>query len=302
MGPRRGAWLGATRTRERRPHRKTSDGRGVGSAVPGTENPMVRLSGGALPPATPTPHDHAALLDRYYRERDARDREALVQRYLPLARHLSRRYFTAGEREDLEQVASLGLLKAIDRYDPTRGIAFTSFAVPTILGELKRYFRDFGWSVRVPRSLQELAAKVDGATSRCSPDPAVRPPSRNSRAASTPTPRASWRPASSRRHITPPHSTWPLADDSDATLIDTLATDDDGYQSAEDTADLDRLLAALPGPRTHHPSPAVPRRHDPAGDLPARRPLADARLTAHQRRDRRAQPARVRRPARDGAR
>src|SRR5215216_571981 len=105
-------------------------------------------------------YDDGALLERYHAHRDARDREALVERYLPLARHLSRRYRMGGEAEDLEQVASIGLLKAIDRYDPGRGIAFTSYAVPTILGELKRYFRDLGWMVRVPRALQELGQKV----------------------------------------------------------------------------------------------------------------------------------------------
>jgi RNA polymerase sigma-B factor len=218
----------------------------VGSAVPGTENPMVRLSGGALPPATPTPHDDAALLDRYHRERDARDREALVQRYLPLARHLSRRYYNAGEREDLEQVASLGLLKAIDRYDPTRGIAFTSFAVPTILGELKRYFRDLGWSVRVPRSLKELAAKVDGATEQMLIE-SGRPPTVEELARRLDTDAESILEA--RQLATAHHATSldvPLADDSDATLIDTIASDDDGYQYVEDSADLDRLLAALP--------------------------------------------------------
>jgi RNA polymerase sigma-B factor len=102
------------------------------------------------------------LLVRYHRHDDPAAREQLVERFLPLARQLARRYQRGGEQlDDLIQVASLGLLKAIDRFDPARETAFSSFAVPTILGELKRHFRDKGWSVRVPRDLQELAVKVD---------------------------------------------------------------------------------------------------------------------------------------------
>src|SRR6478752_6027779 len=104
------------------------------------------------------------LFERYHQEHDPADREALLERFLPLARHLARRYMSGGaDPDDLTQVASLALLKAIDRFDPTRGLAFTSFAVPTIVGEIKRHFRDYGWSVRVPRALKELAAQVDGA-------------------------------------------------------------------------------------------------------------------------------------------
>src|SRR5829696_6275551 len=102
------------------------------------------------------------LLVRYHAQGDPAAREQLVERFLPLARQLARRYQRGGEQlDDLVQVASLGLLKAIDRFDPGRDTAFSSFAVPTILGELKRHFRDKGWSVRVPRDLQELAVKVD---------------------------------------------------------------------------------------------------------------------------------------------
>ncbi len=102
-----------------------------------------------------------ALLERAHRG-DQAAREQLVQRFLPLARQLARRYQRGGEQlDDLIQVASLGLLKSIDRFDPTRETAFSSFAVPTILGELKRHFRDKGWSVRVPRDLQELAVRLE---------------------------------------------------------------------------------------------------------------------------------------------
>jgi RNA polymerase sigma-B factor len=89
------------------------------------------------------------------------EREALVDRYLPLARRLARRFSGGAEPlEDLEQVAAIGLLKAIDRYDASRGTAFTSYAVPTITGEIKRHFRDHGWRVHLSRTLQERILKM----------------------------------------------------------------------------------------------------------------------------------------------
>jgi RNA polymerase sigma-B factor len=104
------------------------------------------------------------LFLRWTQFHDERAREALVKRFLPLARSLARRYARSSEPlEDLVQVASLGLLKAIDRFDPALGLAFSSYAVPTILGELKRYFRDTSWAVHVPRSAQERARKVEAA-------------------------------------------------------------------------------------------------------------------------------------------
>jgi RNA polymerase sigma-B factor len=107
------------------------------------------------------------LFARARQKGDTRAREELVTRYLPLARRLARRYQRAEEPlEDLVQVASVGLLKAVDRFDVDREVVFSSYAVPTILGELKRHFRDRTWSVRVPRDLQELALKVDRAVTQ----------------------------------------------------------------------------------------------------------------------------------------
>jgi RNA polymerase sigma-B factor len=104
------------------------------------------------------------LFVRWQQHQDAAAREQLVKRYLPLANKLAYRYRGPHEPiDDLKQVASLGLVKAIDRFDTTRGITFQSFAVPTILGELKRYFRDCGWVVHVPRRVQELSIKVEQA-------------------------------------------------------------------------------------------------------------------------------------------
>jgi RNA polymerase sigma-B factor len=105
-----------------------------------------------------------ALFARYLDERDPMDREMLVERFLPLARQLARRYERPDEPfDDLFQVACLGLINAIERFDLDRGVAFSSYAVPTIVGEIKRYFRDRTWSVRVPRDLQDLALKVGRA-------------------------------------------------------------------------------------------------------------------------------------------
>ncbi|UJA19437.1 sigma-70 family RNA polymerase sigma factor [Thermoleophilia bacterium SCSIO 60948] len=105
--------------------------------------------------------DEAAALTRYCHTRDPRLREELVASYLPLAQALANRYRGGSEpAEDLFQVASLGLVKAIDGYVPSRGRSFNAYAVPTILGELRRHFRDRSWRIHLPRGLQELTVRV----------------------------------------------------------------------------------------------------------------------------------------------
>jgi RNA polymerase sigma-B factor len=120
----------------------------------------------ALAPADERTAEDHRLLVRYHREGDLAARDELVKRFIPLARQLAGRYRNAGEnQEDLLQVACVGLLKAVDRYEPERGSGFTKYAVPTMLGELKRHFRDKGWAVHVPRGTQELSLKVSEALS-----------------------------------------------------------------------------------------------------------------------------------------
>jgi len=111
------------------------------------------------------------LLERYQRDGDLSARRELVERFLPLARQLAARYsYTDEPQDDLVQVASVGLIKAVDRFEPDRASTFVNYAVPTILGELKRHFRDKGWSVHVPRSMQERALEVNRAIATLSTD------------------------------------------------------------------------------------------------------------------------------------
>ncbi len=120
------------------------------------------MTEGPVPGAEERLADERLLLERYHRTRDQAVRDELVERFLPLARQLARRYARPNEPiDDLFQVASMGLLKAIERFEPARGNAFSTFAVPTIVGELKRYFRDTGWAVHVPRPIQERIGHVN---------------------------------------------------------------------------------------------------------------------------------------------
>ncbi|HET6507601.1 MAG TPA: SigB/SigF/SigG family RNA polymerase sigma factor [Baekduia sp.] len=111
--------------------------------------------------------DVRALLRRWHTQGDRAARDEVAARMLPLARSLARRYANKGEPlDDLEQVACVGLIKAIDRFDLSREVRFATYAVPTIAGELKRHFRDRGWMMRVPREIQELSGKIGAARER----------------------------------------------------------------------------------------------------------------------------------------
>jgi RNA polymerase sigma-B factor len=187
------------------------------------------------------------LLERYHHESDPAAREALVERFLPLARQLARRYQRAGEPlDDLIQVASLGLLKAIERFDPKRETAFSSFAVPTILGELKRHFRDKGWSVRVPRDLQELAVKVDRVGEDMSRElgRAPTPAEIGERVGASPEQVLEAREAAGAYRavsLDRPRN----EEDDEGELVDAFGSEDHGYAVAEDAATVERLMRVL---------------------------------------------------------
>src|ERR671921_989772 len=101
------------------------------------------------------------LLRRYHEHGDLQAREQLIEHYMSLVRSLARRYSYRGEQlDDLVQIGAIGLIKAIDRFNLDRGVELTTYATPNIIGEIKRHFRDKGWSVRVPRGLQELNVQI----------------------------------------------------------------------------------------------------------------------------------------------
>lgn len=136
----------------------------------GPEGSPSSLAQATVPEQNPGPHPDLppALLELSRLPGDDPRRTALrhqvVESHLPLVRHLARRYADRGEpMDDLVQVGTIGLLKAVDRYDPERGVPFSAFAVPTVLGEIRRHFRDRGWAVRVPRRLQELSRALADA-------------------------------------------------------------------------------------------------------------------------------------------
>ena len=178
---------------------------------------------------------------------DARARAQLIERFLPLARSLARRYERGSEPlEDLVQVASVALVKAIDRYDPARGYAFSSFAVPTIAGELKRHFRDQTWMVRPPRGIQEVTLRVEGALARLTQQ-LDRSPTTSELAAAVGVGDEQIleaMQARSARGALSLHA--PQGEPGDAmTLQDTLGAEDPDIERAEQRAQLDRLMTEI---------------------------------------------------------
>jgi RNA polymerase sigma-B factor len=187
------------------------------------------------------------LFERFADKRDPVAREILVERFLPLARSLASRCRRPDEPfDDVFQVACIGLVNAIDRYDLSRGRAFSSFAVPTIAGEIKRYYRDKTWAVHVPRDLQELAIAVDRAARELETELGAKP---------TVEQLAERLVVSDEDVLEALHAAHgrrassldaPVTQDYDSTsLRDALGTHDDGFHRVEQRAELERLTAIL---------------------------------------------------------
>jgi RNA polymerase sigma-B factor len=188
------------------------------------------------------------LFRRYCSTRDPSLREELVRTYLPLARTIARRYESRRvPLEDLVQVAAIGLMKAIDRYEPERGIAFSSYAVPTMVGEVQRHFRDHTWGVRPPRELQERAQRVLRASGELGSE-LGRPPTARELATRL---RLSLEQvvdalqACDARDLTSLDRPRTTADDAGATVGDTIGGEDPGYARAEHRATAERLMVVL---------------------------------------------------------
>jgi RNA polymerase sigma-B factor len=233
-------------------------------------SPVVPLQGGAIPDAAgaavdQSPPPRTTRWDAAAREREkdllavlaateeddprhVSARDELVTMHLPLVQFLARRFRDRGEPyEDLVQVGTIGLIKAVDRFDPERGVEFSTYATPTIVGEIKRHFRDKGWAIRVPRRLQELRISIAQATSELSQTSGRSP---------TIGELASHLGVSEDEIIeglegAQAYSTSsidaPLGDDAEAPLLaDRLGGEDPGIESIEYRESLKPLLAALP--------------------------------------------------------
>jgi len=192
--------------------------------------------------------DPQLLMREYRTTRDPRVREAIVTRFLPLARNLARRFHTGAEPlDDLEQVAALALVKAVDAYDPDRGAAFSSYAVPCIAGAIKRHFRDYGWAVRVPRELQERAMNVHQLETRLQAS-AGEPPTVHElahEAGMSVEDVLEARQAYSALHASSLDMSAHDGEADDVRVVDTLGATDDHYAEALDRTALDTLLGEL---------------------------------------------------------
>lgn len=191
--------------------------------------------------------DPNELTRRWQRDGDQRARERLVEMYAPLARSLARRYARSSvPQEDLVQIAYLGLVKAIDRFDPERGGTLQAFAVPTVLGELRRYFRDSGWGAHVPRGAKEMALKVREARDRLTNETGQAPTANKlAEFMEVDIEQVIEALQALRAYETAPLEATNDSDDDTGTIVSVLGSEDDGYKQVEDRVLLESALSTL---------------------------------------------------------
>ena len=211
-------------------------------------------------------------------------RDELVRLHLPLVEHFARRFRNRGEPfDDLLQVGTIGLIKAIDRFDPERGVEFSTYATPTIVGEIKRHFRDRGWAIRVPRRLQELRLVDHHGDRRARPRSSAAPP---------PSPSSPQRVGVAEEeiieglesverllHAVPGRARTP-ATTARCRMIDVIGGDDEALEHVENRETIKPLLEALDPREKHILTLRFFRGHDPVADRRRDRHLPDARLPA----------------------
>jgi RNA polymerase sigma-B factor len=204
--------------------------------------------------AQPGPERVQRLFRRYARFGDLTARDELFERFLPLARALARRYQRGSEPlDDLMQVASIALLGAIDRFDPERGGEFATFAVPTITGELKRYFRDHGWAMKVPRGPKDRLVTINRCVEQLSAARGGRPPTPSEIATAS-----GLTVEEVLEALELPVATRPISldspaghrDDEEGTVADTIGAEDPALERVERRDVLTRSLRGLT-PREH---------------------------------------------------
>lgn len=202
------------------------------------------ISPARVPRPAARPPDERALFHRYHATRDPAVRDQLIERFLPLARSIALRFSTRRDTlEDLLQVATIGLINAVDRFDPARGAAFSTYAVPTISGEIKRYFRDRTWAVRPPRALQELALRVDAAVVALTEDRRAPTVAEIARKLDEPEERVlEALHAHHARYGVSMQAQLGSDDDDSGRLEDRLGIDDDAFEVAEERVVLERLM------------------------------------------------------------
>lgn len=189
--------------------------------------------------------DDRALLRRFKQAPDEATKYELADRFLPLARHVMLRHVNpkSPDFEDIEQVASLGLWKAIERFDPEREVAFSTFAVPTISGEIRRYFRDKTWMVRPPRDLLELSVKVEAVIPKLTTELGRQPTVPEIAERLDADDEEILEALQTRNGRQPRSLDAPVQhDEEDGELGDLVGSGDDGFGTAERRADLDRLM------------------------------------------------------------